>query len=354
MATILQVRDLRVCYGAGSHKFEAVSHVDLDLDEGRTHGLVGESGSGKSTLGRALVGIGDPMGTVILEGETLHLARRADRRRLQERVQMVFQQPIRSFNPRMTIADSIGDVIRASRRRVARGGPEPYTLAEAMDLVSLSAGLADRYPYELSGGQLQRAAIARALVTKPAALIADEITSAIDVSVQAKIMNTLRELQASLGFAMLFISHNLAVVNYISHAVSVMYLGEVVERGEAQSLLSNPRHPYTKSLLASMPGEADDADTEAVRSRLGAEPDDIAHPPSGCRFHLRCPYGPAWIDGRDICRTGHPVLGEASVACHFPLSLGAGSAGSVGSAGSPAARVGEAAEDDVISGNSVR
>jgi peptide/nickel transport system ATP-binding protein len=336
MASILQVRDLRVSYGAGRRRFQAVSHVDLDLEAGRTHGLVGESGSGKSTLGRALVGIGEPEGGVILEGQTLQLERRADRRRLRQRVQMVFQQPIRSFNPRMTIADSITDVIRASRRRVPQGGPEPYTLAEAMDLVSLSAGLAGRYPYEVSGGQLQRAAIARALATKPAALIADEITSAIDVSVQAKIMNTLKELQAGLGFSMLFISHNLAVVNYISHTVSVMYLGEVVERGDAQSLLSNPRHPYTKSLLASMPGEAG-GDVEELRSRLGAEPDDIAHPPPGCRFHLRCPFGPAWLDGREICRTTHPTLGQARVACHFPLSAAA-----------PGARVSEPVEDDAV------
>jgi oligopeptide/dipeptide ABC transporter ATP-binding protein len=320
MTTVLQVQDLRVSYGTGRATFDAVSHVDLELAAAQTHGLVGESGSGKSTLGRALVGLGNPAGRVILEGRRLDLGRREDRRRLRQRVQMVFQQPIRSFNPRMTMADSISDVIRASRRRVANGGPEPYSVSEALDLVNLSGELADRYPFELSGGQLQRAAIARALATKPAVLIADEITSAIDVSVQAKVMNTLKDLQAHLGFAMLFISHNLAVVHYISHTVSVMYLGEVVERGGAQSLLSNPRHPYTKSLLASMPGEASDEELETVRSRLGAEPDDIAHPPAGCRFHLRCPYGPAWIEGRDICGSAHPTLTTAGVACHFPLS----------------------------------
>lgn len=319
MTAILQVRDLCVSFGAGRGRFQAVSHVDLDLEAAQTHGLVGESGSGKSTLGRALVGIGNPQGSVILEGRTLNLARQDDRRRLQERVQMVFQQPISSFNPRMTIAESINDVIRASRRRVASGGPVPYGLSEVLDLVNLSEGLLDRYPFELSGGQLQRAAIARALATKPAALIADEITSAIDVSVQAKIMNTLKDLQKHLGFAMLFISHNLAVVNYISHSASVMYLGEVVERGVALALLTNPRHPYTRSLLASMPGEDGDAEMEVVRSRLGAEPDDIAHPPQGCRFHLRCPYGPAWVEGRDICRTRHVTLTNG-VACHFPLA----------------------------------
>lgn len=319
MTTALQVQDLRVSFGTGRAKFDAVSHVDLELAAAQTHGLVGESGSGKSTLGRALVGLGNPQGRVVLEGRALDLGRRDDRRHLQERVQMVFQQPVRSFNPRMSIADSIGDVIRASRRRAPAGGAEPYSVAEALDLVNLSGDLADRYPFELSGGQLQRAAIARALATKPAVLIADEITSAIDVSVQAKIMNTLNDLQKQLGFAMLFISHNLAVVNYISHTVSVMYLGEVVERGVARALLANPRHPYTKSLLASMPGEESDEELDTVRSRLGAEPDDIAHPPPGCRFHRRCPYGPAWIEGRDLCVTGHPTLTAAGVACHFPL-----------------------------------
>ncbi|MGW0671093.1 ABC transporter ATP-binding protein [Streptomyces sp. NPDC002746] len=298
----------------------AVDRVSLDVPAGTTVGLVGESGSGKSTLARAVVGL-DPLygGRVAVGGREYGGRRAAERRGLGRQVQLVFQDPETALDPRMTVQQSIaeaaGAFVRLDRRDRAR------RVAGLLEQVGLDAGCAGRLPRQLSGGQLQRVAVARALAVDPAVLIADEITSALDVSVRAALLSTLRDLQRRMGFAMLFISHDLTAVRHVSDTVAVMYLGRIVETAATEHLLQGPCHPYTRALLSAVPrlhpgGSPPDGALPA------GEPPDPASPPTGCRFHPRCPVGPDRLPGRDVCAVRDPQEDSGGrphrAACHFP------------------------------------
>jgi peptide/nickel transport system ATP-binding protein len=306
----------------GSHRrgMAAVRDVDLTVPAGQVVGLVGESGSGKTTLARAAVGL-TPItsGRILLDGQPLRpRARRQERRPLQ----MVFQDPTSSLDPRMTVGESIAEAMPRSVTRGA-GGRKAET-ARLLELVELPADSAGVYPAQLSGGQRQRVALARALAGQPDVIIADEITSALDVSIQGTVLNLVHDLQQRLQLSMLFISHNLAVVRYVSDVIAVMYLGRIVECGPADDVLLNPQHPYTTELLAAAPRpDGTHADLLAVdpalRAVADAEPADAHQPPSGCSFHPRCPIGPLVRTDRDICRDVEPTGDEHvhRAACHF-------------------------------------
>jgi peptide/nickel transport system ATP-binding protein len=329
----LQLRGVTVRFGSGHGAVTAADRVDLDVADGTVVGLVGESGSGKSSIAKAVVGLAPLVGgQVLLDGEPLRVAgQRPDRRMRarQLRVQMVFQDPFASLNPRRSIGASIAEGVEA----VASGGHRSRAsirseVRRLLDLVRLDPDRAGLLPRQLSGGQRQRVAIARALAARPTVLIADEITSALDVSVQGATLNLLRDIQAELGISVLFISHNLAVVRYLASAIAVMYCGQVVEAGSADAVTEAPQHPYTDALLRSVPsvhaGQRDapgGAEPDLTALTVEADPPDPQHPPTGCRFHPRCPIGPAVRDDRDICATDDPFADRAGrphgAACFF-------------------------------------
>lgn len=314
---LLEVRDLVVRYKVRSHSFApkrtlyAVNGVSFDIAAGETLGLVGESGCGKSSLGRALVRLEKPAsGSIKLDGRELATLDGRALRRARGDIQMVFQDPYGSLNPRLTVLESLDEVLalrtkdgRAARRERA---------AELLKQVGLLPDALDRYPHQFSGGQRQRIGIARALAGDPRLIVADEPVSALDVSVQAAIVNLLMEIQRERGMAFLFIAHDLAVVEHISNRIMVMYLGRIVEVAPAHELVASPRHPYTQALLAAVPTL-----TPEGRSRIvlhGDVPSPL-DPPSGCPFHPRCPFAQA------RCRSELPELcksGERACACFFP------------------------------------
>ncbi|MFD3327785.1 ABC transporter ATP-binding protein [Streptomyces sp. NPDC058701] len=317
---LLSVRDLTMTFpgkrsvtGRRGAPVRAVDGVSFDLMPGRTLGLVGESGCGKSTTGRMLVRLLQPTsGTVAFEGRDISRLSQGALRPLRRNVQMVFQDPHSSLNPRQTVARIISDPLlvqgwsAADARRRA---------AELMELVGLIPEQIDRYPHEFSGGQAQRIGIARSLSTSPRLIVADEPVSALDVSVQAQIVNLMERLRAELGLAYVFIAHDLSVVKRVSDRVAVMYLGRIVEIGDRASLYGTPQHPYTRALLSAVPLPDPAAERRRERIVLLGDPPSPAAPPPGCTFHPRCPKA------RDICRTERPVLQLAAsreVACHFP------------------------------------
>ena len=314
----LELRGITVRYGAGAAALTAVRGVDLDVPERGTLGLVGESGCGKSTLARALVGLVPiASGTVRLDGVDVTSARARAARGFRRRVQMIFQDPYSSLNPRMSVGDVLTEALgqRGTVSRSARRGE----VLRLLDLVSLPHAALERYPHQFSGGQRQRIAIARALAVGPELVINDEVTSALDVSVQANILNLLRDLQRELGLSYIVISHDLSTVRYMSDVVAVMYLGTIVERAATEELFRSPRHPYTKALIASIPrlGEA------RRTAPLVGELPDPRHPPRACAFHTRCPIGPLAFPERTVCREVDPQTlvahSEHHVACHFAV-----------------------------------
>ncbi len=317
--TTLEVVALTVRYGAGSTALTAADDVGLVIPPGGTLGLVGESGCGKSTVARAIVRLVPSSGRVLLNGEDIAAASGARLHELRRRVQMVFQDPYASLNPRMTVGEAIGEAITTHRTVSARA--LAAEVARFLDMVGLDPRAVTQYPHQFSGGQRQRVAIARSLAVQPEILICDEVTSSVDVSVQASILNLLRELQKTLGLSYLFISHNLSVIRYMSDAVSVMYLGKVVEHAPAAELFARPRHPYTRALIDSIPALV--SRVAANRVRVSGDLPDPRDPPSGCRFHTRCPFGPLVYPDRVMCRDvdPHTVLeaGPHIAACHFPL-----------------------------------
>jgi peptide/nickel transport system ATP-binding protein len=310
----LRFEDVTVRYGSRRRGMTAVDRVSLTVPDGEVVGLVGESGSGKSTLARAAVGL-TPLhaGRVLLDGEPVR--NRGDRRPLQ----MIFQDPYSSLDPRMTIGDTVAEAI--TRRPVDRR----REVARLLELVELEPERARDYPAHLSGGQRQRVALARALAAAPDVVIADEITSALDVSIQGTVLNLLRDLQRELGTSMLFISHNLAVVRYVATSIAVMYLGRIVEHGPIAQVLNDPQHPYTRDLLDAVPdpghvgfARPDAGQDPGLAGVSDAEPADPHRPPSGCRYHPRCPVGPLVRTDRDICRTVEPTSEHRHLAaCHF-------------------------------------
>nr|WP_042178364.1 oligopeptide/dipeptide ABC transporter ATP-binding protein [Kibdelosporangium sp. MJ126-NF4]CEL13140.1 Oligopeptide transport ATP-binding protein OppF (TC 3.A.1.5.1) [Kibdelosporangium sp. MJ126-NF4] len=303
----------------GRHRavLRAVQDVSFDLARGETLALVGESGCGKSTLARTLVCLERPTsGRVLLDGVDLTAMPERRRRPLRARVQMVFQDPFGSLNPRMSVGDLVGEAYQV--HSLPDGVPSARSaVAQLLEQVGLDPTMAARRPHQLSGGQRQRVAIARALAPRPDVLVCDEPTSALDVSVQAQIIALLRQLQADLGVAYVFISHDLAVVRQIADRVAVMYLGRIVETGTGHEIFHRPAHPYTQALLASVPDL-----TPAVSSdpgefvRLDGEAPSPLDPPSGCAFRTRCPHA------RVECGARVPDLGPAphQVACLFPVA----------------------------------
>jgi oligopeptide/dipeptide ABC transporter ATP-binding protein len=282
---LLSVRDLRVHFSAGSSTVRAVDGVDFTLQAGETLALVGESGCGKSSLAKALVGL-NPItsGAALLRGEQISGLSRRALRRYRSELQLVFQDPYASLNPRFTIAATLAEPLllhgKATRSNV------DAKVCELLGQVGLDAELRQRYPHEFSGGQRQRISIARALAVEPKLLLCDEVTSALDVSIQAQILDLLKSVQQKLGLSYLFITHDLGVVRYIAHRVAVMYVGQIVELRDTESLFQSPAHPYTQALLASIP-RVSSAGHE--RRPLAGEVPSPARPPSGCRFHPRCP-----------------------------------------------------------------
>jgi oligopeptide transport system ATP-binding protein len=267
----------------------AVDGVSLSINEGEVLGVVGESGCGKSTLGRTIVQLIPPTaGTVILEGRNLNQLHARELRRARGDFQMIFQDPYGSLNPRMSVFDTLAEAMR-THKKVPRLELRPR-VAELMRKVGLLPNTMKKYPHEFSGGQRQRIAIARALAVEPKLIIADEPVSALDVSIQAQIINLLAQLRQEMKLTIIFISHDLSVVKHISDRIAVMYLGKIVELGDARTVLEKPLHPYTKALISAAP-IADPA-REHARKRivLPGDPPSPINPPIGCRFHPRCPY----------------------------------------------------------------
>ena len=324
---LLQLRDVRVHFPITkglllrrvTGEVRAVDGVDLNVLRGQSVGLVGESGSGKTTLGRAVVGLARPSsGTVVFDGEDIWSLGRDAQKRLRRRVQMVFQDPYASLDPRMTVGKSIAEPLEI--HRLGSRADRTSKVARLLETVGLHPTHADRYPHELSGGQRQRVGVARALSLDPDLVVADEPVSALDVSIQAQIVNLLQELQRELGLTSILIAHDLAVVRHVSDAIAVMYLGRIVEWSRAADLYREPRHPYTVALLSAVP--IPDPVVEATRERIVLRGDipSPAAPPPGCPFHTRC-----WLRERlgnpEACSSEVPPLRPMRsghlVACHF-------------------------------------
>lgn len=290
----------------------AVDGVSFTLRKGETLGLVGESGCGKSTTGRCILRLLEPTaGRVVFDGLSVFDAGREDMRRLRRQMQIIFQDPYSSLNPRMSVEQIVGEGMVI--HRLARGAERRDRIADLLRKVGLSPDHMKRYPHEFSGGQRQRIGIARALAVSPSLIIADEPISALDVSIQAQVLNLLQDLQEEFGLTYLFIAHDLRVVEHISDRVAVMYLGQIVELADSRELYRNPLHPYTQALMSAIP--IPDPTVKRERVILKGDPPSPLRPPSGCRFHTRCPKR------FEPCDRQEPVLREVQrghwVSCHL-------------------------------------
>jgi oligopeptide/dipeptide ABC transporter ATP-binding protein len=320
MTPLLEIRHLKKYFPVrgglfGPRQFvRAVDGVNVAVYPGETLGVVGESGCGKSTLGRLILRLLEPTsGEVLFDGENLQTLSPGALRQKRREMQIIFQDPYGSLNPRMRVGKIVGEGLEI--HNLARGAAKKRRVIELLDRVGLRADTYDRYPHEFSGGQRQRIGIARALAVQPRLIVADEPVSALDVSIQAQIVNLLQDLQGEMRLAYVFIAHDLRVVEHISHRVAIMYLGKIVELADSEEIYRNPRHPYTRALLSAIPVP----DPKARRQRMllpGDVPSPI-HPPAGCPFHPRCLY----VEER--CRSMEPKLtvghNQHAVACHvFP------------------------------------
>jgi len=314
---LLKVRDLNVVFGSRHHAVSAVAGVSFDIFPGETLGLVGESGCGKSTTGKALMRIVEPSsGTIELEGVDVNAQSGKSLRNIRTHMQMIFQDPISSLNPRRRVKDIVAEPLDCWK--TVKGSERDVLISDLLNKVGIDPAVyGNRYARQFSGGQCQRISIARSLAMRPKLLICDEMVSALDVSVQAQILNLLEDLKTEYGLTLLFIAHDLAVVKNVSDRVAVMYLGKICEIGPADALYEAPAHPYTKFLL----GAALEADPDSpMHSQvLEGEPPSPMNPPSGCRFRTRCPMA------TERCANEEPIAHEVApghqVACHFPLSI---------------------------------
>ncbi len=319
MSVLLEVKNLvkhypvrKGVFGRVTGQVHAVDDVSFSIAEGETLGLVGESGCGKSTTGKAVLKLVEPTsGSIDWRGRRIDQLSAANMRPFRRELQAVFQDPYSSLNPRMRAQDIVGEPIRNFEN--ASNAEIRERVAALFDKVGLRADQMIKYPYEFSGGQRQRLGIARALALKPKLIVCDEPVSALDVSVQAQVINLLMDLQDEMQLSYLFVAHDLAVVEHISHRVAVMYLGKIVELTDKRSLFAHPQHPYTEALLSAVP--TPDPRAQKKRIILGGDVPSPINPPAGCRFHTRCPYAV------ERCRAEEPAMKEVRpghfVACHL-------------------------------------
>jgi len=318
-APVLEVRDLKkhfpihkgLLQRVGGYVY-AVDGVTFSIGEGETLGLVGESGCGKSTVGRTLLRLTEPTaGSIKVEGRDITHLNKTELRPYRRQMQIIFQDPFSSLDPRMSAGDIVAEPMRV--HATARGKDVRKRVAALFDRVGLRAAQMDAYPHQFSGGQRQRIGIARALALNPKLIVGDEPVSALDVSIQAQVLNLMMDLQREFGLAYLFISHNLAVVEHISHRIAVMYLGRIVEYTDKRTLFTRPLHPYTESLLLAVP--VPDPKVKRQKRVLQGDVPSPIKPPSGCHFHTRCPYAV------ERCKVESPALREVKpgqlVACHL-------------------------------------
>ncbi|CAB4341618.1 unannotated protein [freshwater metagenome] len=320
MSALLRVENLTKHFPGGRTGFfgkrdviQAVDGVTFEISQGEALGLVGESGCGKSTTGRLITRLLEPMsGSVVFDGEDISHISQGQMRPIRSGLQMIFQDPYASLNPRHTVGTIVATPLHINKISPPEGMKKH--VQELLEIVGLNPEHYNRYPHEFSGGQRQRIGIARALALRPKMIVADEPVSALDVSIQAQIINLLQDLQKDFGLSFLFIAHDLAVVRHFAQRIAVMYLGNLVEIADRDTLYATPRHPYTKALLSAVPTADPDAAGARERIRLTGDVPNPINPPSGCRFRTRC-----W-KAQEICSTTPQLLqiGSSSVACHFP------------------------------------
>ncbi|ANY69494.1 peptide ABC transporter substrate-binding protein [Paenibacillus sp. BIHB 4019] len=321
-APLLEVKDLRKHYplkrglfARGNEYVRAVDGLNFTINQGETLGIVGESGCGKSTTGEMVAQLLEPSsGEIWFEGRRLTGMNEQDIRQVRRELQIVFQDPYASLNPRMTVKDIVGEPLKI--HGLAKGRELQSEVVQLLETVGLGAHQLDRYPHEFSGGQRQRIGIARALALKPKLIVCDEPVSALDVSIQAQILNLLKSLQQQFSLTYIFIAHGLPSVKHISDRIAVMYLGRIVELADRDDLFARPKHPYTQALLSAVP--VPDPTIRKERIVLSGELPSAVNPPTGCAFHPRCPYV------QPICKIEAPALEPSGsrhmAACHFPLN----------------------------------
>ena len=311
--TILEVKHLKKYFNTPKGTLHAVDDVSFTLERGKTLGIVGESGCGKSTTGRAILRLIEPTaGEVIFNGEDITKKNKEQMRLLRREMQLIFQDPYASLDPRKTVSEIIGEPLKL-QKLIPDAKKRAERVHELMEVVGLADPLINTYPHELDGGRRQRIGIARALAMEPKLIICDEPVSALDVSIQAQILNLMQDLQEQMGLTYIFITHDLSVVNHFANDIAVMYLGQLIEKAPSVTLFDNPVHPYTKALLSAIPVPS--LRKKRQRVMLKGEISSPINPKPGCRFAVRCPYA------TDRCRTEEPKLVEIEkdhfVACHL-------------------------------------